>query len=97
VGTSTGAIIAAGIGSGLSAGRMTELYKTIGSSVFPHSLRSLLFPLTRYRYPAEPLVEASGVSISIFRVASVVEAIAEPALFTNTSVPLIAIFLVLSC
>ena len=58
VGTSTGAIIAAGIGSGLSASRMTELYKTIGASVFPRSLRSLLFPLTRYRYPAEPLVEA---------------------------------------
>ena len=58
VGTSTGAIIAAGIGSGLTAGRMTELYKTIGASVFPRSLRSLLFPLTRYRYPAEPLHEA---------------------------------------
>ncbi|MEJ2758789.1 MAG: patatin-like phospholipase family protein [Anaerolineales bacterium] len=57
-GTSTGSIIAAGIGTGLSAQRMTELYRELGASIFPNSWRKKFFPLTRYRYSDEPLVNA---------------------------------------
>lgn len=55
-GTSTGSIIAAGIAAGISAQDLTNLYVTLGPRVFPTTLRKLIFPLTRYRYPAEPLV-----------------------------------------
>ena len=58
VGTSTGSIISAGIGMGLSAGKMTALYCTLGSSIFPSTPRKWLFPLTRFRYPDKPLHEA---------------------------------------
>jgi len=58
VGTSTGSIISAGIASGMTAAKMTRLYRSIGESVFPDSLRKRLFPLTRYRYPAQPLEHA---------------------------------------
>lgn len=58
VGTSTGSIISAGIGAGLSAKRMTNLYKELGGSIFPTTLRKMLFPLTRYRYTAEPFQSA---------------------------------------
>ncbi len=58
VGTSTGSIISAGIGAGLSAKRMTNLYKELGSAIFPPTLRKMLFPLTRYRYPVEPFQSA---------------------------------------
>ena len=57
-GTSTGSIIAAGIGAGLSAEKMTEGYIEMGQSIFPNSLRKHLFPLTRYRYPQEGLKNA---------------------------------------
>ncbi len=53
-GTSTGSIISAGIAAGLSAARMSELYQELGASIFPLSLRKLLFPLTRYRYSSKP-------------------------------------------
>ena len=53
-GTSTGSIISAGIAAGLSASRMSELYKEMGASIFPSTWRKWLFPLTRYRYPARP-------------------------------------------
>jgi len=58
VGTSTGSVISAGIGAGLSAEQMTRLYMTLGTTIFPKTLRKYLFPLTRYQYPAEPLQEA---------------------------------------
>jgi len=58
VGTSTGSTISAGIGAGLSAKRMTNLYKELGSAIFPTTLRKMLFPLTRYRYPVEPFQSA---------------------------------------
>ncbi len=58
VGTSTGSIISAGIGVGLSAHQMTGLYQDLGQAVFPHTWRKALFPLTRCRYPEEPLQAA---------------------------------------
>ena len=54
-GTSTGSIICAGLAAGLGAGQMFQLYQELGKSVFRRSLRSLVWPLTRYRYPAKPL------------------------------------------
>jgi len=50
-GTSTGSIISAGIGAGLSGAQMHRLYTEFGGLVFRKSWRSLLWPLTRYRYP----------------------------------------------
>ena len=58
VGTSTGSIISAGIGTGVSAKRMTELYVEMGNSIFPSTLRKSLFPLTSYRYSSKPLERA---------------------------------------
>ncbi len=58
VGTSTGSIIAAGIGAGLSAAELNELYLKLGPWVFPSTWRKTFFPLTKYRYPEEPLKEA---------------------------------------
>ena len=57
-GTSTGSILSAAIAAKLSAARMHELYVNVGDSIFPKSLRTALFPLTRYRYPHEPLAAA---------------------------------------
>jgi len=57
-GTSTGSVIAAGVGAGLSAAQMHMLYRELGSAVFRRSCRSRLWPLTRYRYPVEPLRDA---------------------------------------
>lgn len=57
-GTSTGSIISAGLGAGLSAQRMYELYVRLGETIFPATLRSRLWPLFTYRYSARPLVEA---------------------------------------
>lgn len=54
-GTSTGAIIAAGIAAGITARDLTNLYVSLGPKVFPITMRKLLFPLTRYRYSARPL------------------------------------------
>ncbi|MHB8192148.1 MAG: patatin-like phospholipase family protein [Bellilinea sp.] len=54
-GTSTGSIIAAAIGSGMTAHELDSLYITLGPKVFPTTWRKLLFPLTRYKYPDEPL------------------------------------------
>ena len=58
VGTSTGSIISAGIGSGLSAQRMTALYTSLGETIFSPGLRRALWPLTRFRYPDQPLKDA---------------------------------------
>jgi hypothetical protein len=58
VGTSTGSIISAGIACGITARQMNRLYTSLGNSVFPGSLRKAIFPVTRYRYPDEPLANA---------------------------------------
>ncbi len=57
-GTSTGAIISAGIAAGLTARKVHELYIDLGKSIFPQTLRSRLWPLARYRYSREPLEAA---------------------------------------
>jgi hypothetical protein len=57
-GTSTGAIIAAGIGTGLSGNQMYELYCELGGIVFRRTLRSFFWPLTRYRFSNKPLEKA---------------------------------------
>ena len=54
-GTSTGAIISAGIACGLSASKLTSLYTELGQLVFRKNWRTTLFPLSRYRYPNQPL------------------------------------------
>ena len=58
VGTSTGSIISAGIAAGIPAKRLNQAYIEMGKSIFPNSLRKAAFPLTRYRYPVEPLHNA---------------------------------------
>lgn len=54
-GTSTGSIISAGIATGITAARLYELYLQLGEKIFPRSWRTAIFPLSRYRYPQEPL------------------------------------------
>jgi len=54
-GTSTGAIVSAGIATGLFGEELHHLYCDFGPKIFRKSLRSSLWPLTRYRYPLEPL------------------------------------------
>ncbi len=54
-GTSTGAIISAGIGVGLSGAAIYKLYTQFGEGVFRRSWRTCLWPLVRYRYPLDPL------------------------------------------
>ena len=54
-GTSTGSIISAGIAAGLTGQQMHQLYCDLGATVFRKTWRSELWPLTRYRYPHEPL------------------------------------------
>jgi hypothetical protein len=57
-GTSTGSIISAGIGVGLSGAEMHRLYTKLGETVFRKTWRTWLWPLTRYRYPHGPLEDA---------------------------------------
>ncbi|MFO7942890.1 MAG: patatin-like phospholipase family protein [Anaerolineales bacterium] len=57
-GTSTGSIISAGIASGLFGMELHRLYLEFGTTIFKKRLRTLLWPLTRYRYPQEPLRSA---------------------------------------
>jgi predicted acylesterase/phospholipase RssA len=57
-GTSTGSILSAGLGAGLTAQKMADLYRELGTTIFPRTLRRLLWPLTRYRYSAQPLQSA---------------------------------------
>jgi hypothetical protein len=54
-GTSTGSIISAALAVGLPASRIHELYLALADTVFEKSWRTLLFPVSRYRYPHEPL------------------------------------------
>jgi hypothetical protein len=57
-GTSTGSVISAGIGAGLSGAQMHQLYTELGGTVFRKTWRTWLWPLTRYRYPHGPLEAA---------------------------------------
>jgi predicted acylesterase/phospholipase RssA len=57
-GTSTGSIISAGIAAGLTSAQMHDLYVSLGSTIFKKSWRSFFWPLTRFKYPKEPLVKA---------------------------------------
>ena len=57
-GTSTGSIISAGIATGLFAEEIHQLYCDMGPVIFRDTWRSKFWPLTRYRYPLEPLEEA---------------------------------------
>ena len=57
-GTSTGAIITAGISTGLFGEELHNLYCDLGPKIFRKTWRSALWPLTRYRYPLEPLQKA---------------------------------------
>jgi len=58
VGTSTGSIISAGLATGKSAANIHQLYLDFGSEIFKKSWRTFFWPLTRYRYPHEPLENA---------------------------------------
>jgi uncharacterized protein len=55
VGTSTGSIISAAIGMDITAAKMTEMYTELGATIFPRNWRETFFPISRYRYPEEPL------------------------------------------
>lgn len=57
-GTSTGSIVSAGIAVGLTGSDMHRLYIDLGDAVFRKTLRSRLWPLTRYRYSHMPLMDA---------------------------------------
>lgn len=57
-GTSTGSVIAAGIGAGLSGAQMHRLYCEHGQTVFRKTCRTWFWPLTRYRYNSGPLEAA---------------------------------------
>ncbi|MCJ7715286.1 MAG: patatin-like phospholipase family protein [Anaerolineales bacterium] len=57
-GTSTGSIVSAGISTGLFGEELHTLYCDLGPKIFKKTWRSTLWPLTRYRYPLEPLQEA---------------------------------------
>ena len=57
-GTSTGSIISAAIGAGLTAQKINQLYVDLGGIIFKPSLRTFLWPLTKYRYPQEPFKKA---------------------------------------
>ena len=64
-GTSTGGIIAIGLGLGLTAGELLQLYKEFGASIFkssriPGHLRRLL----RAKYSLEPMREIVGKAFS---------------------------------
>jgi patatin-like phospholipase/acyl hydrolase len=56
-GTSTGSIISAGIGSGLTAIQLHQLYVSLGDTIFKKSWRTFFWPLTRFRFPHEPLAK----------------------------------------
>ena len=57
-GTSTGSIISAAIGSGMSAERIYDLYVEFGNTIFTRSWRTRFWPLSRYRYSNLPLAQA---------------------------------------
>ncbi len=55
-GTSTGSIISAGISAGLTAQQIYDLYIELGGRIFKKTLRSIFWPLTRYRYSNQPFL-----------------------------------------
>ena len=57
-GTSTGAIIAAGLATGLPAARILELYQELGPKVFQRDWIGSLLSLGAFRYRTRPLAEA---------------------------------------
>jgi hypothetical protein len=57
-GTSTGAIISAGIACGLTAEQILRIYIDLGKTIFKPTWRTAFFPLVRYRYDSKPLVDA---------------------------------------
>ncbi len=57
-GTSTGSIISAAIGAGLTAKQLHALYISLGDVIFQQTLRSKLWLIFKYRYPHGPLAEA---------------------------------------
>lgn len=59
-GTSTGAIIAAGIARGLDAATIHDLYLALGPSIFRKTWRNLplIKYLVRYQYGSQPFIEA---------------------------------------
>lgn len=66
-GTSTGAIIAAGIAAGVPVRLIHSLYLEHGPKIFKPSLRSLTWPLHRYRFSQRPLREALDAQIGDMR------------------------------
>ncbi len=58
VGTSTGSIISAGISTGLFGDELHNLYCDFGPKIFRKTWRAAFWPLTRYRYPLDPLQDA---------------------------------------
>ncbi len=59
-GTSTGAVIAAGLALGLCAVEMTQHYKEYGPRLFRKTWRNRFWPLLPYRYSNGPLLEWLG-------------------------------------
>ncbi len=57
-GTSTGGIIALGLGVGLSPADLVDFYLQSGPSIFPHPGRRLIRWVVRSKYPAAPLRDA---------------------------------------
>jgi hypothetical protein len=54
-GTSTGSVISAGIGVGLSGAGLHRLYCELGATIFRKTWRYYLWPLSRHRYTSRPL------------------------------------------
>jgi hypothetical protein len=69
-GTSTGSVVSAGIAVGLTGAAMHRLYHELAATVFPKTWRSRLWPLTRCRYPIEPLREQLTRYVSNARMGS---------------------------
>lgn len=62
-GTSTGGIIAIGLGLGLTAGELLQLYKEFGPRIFhSHGFASSLRRLLRAKYSLEPLRQVVGTA-----------------------------------
>src|SRR5579863_4492395 len=61
-GTSTGGIIAIGLGLGLTAERMLDLYKHHGARIFSRRRFPRLLSLVRAKYDYEPLRAALGTA-----------------------------------
>jgi len=57
-GTSTGSIISTSIAAGLTAAQLTQLYTSLGTTIFKKTWRTFLWPLSRFRYSHKPLINA---------------------------------------